>query len=234
MADRCRRIAVAALVHALFVLAVERIRERGVRKRPEAEPLEAHRGQIERQIVEVGDQVAIAAQQLVVALAVVLDRAHVGGDEAGVRIQNPVRPHGAAHLVEPGVGKPIVHQHVGTDSQKPRDGRVRIDAVPRANRPGSTATQRARHTKGRRGIADNSRAAAVSVTRACGAAQAGAPARTRQSADRRRTRVELNAPAQGIAAVLRARGSAQHFDRLERVWLDQIQEGVHAAALRAI
>ena len=41
VADRCRRIAVAALVHALFVLAVERIRERGVRKRPEAEPLEA-------------------------------------------------------------------------------------------------------------------------------------------------------------------------------------------------
>ena len=99
-------------------------------KRPEAEPLEAHRGQIEGQIVEVGDQVAIAAQQLVVALAVVLDRAHVGGDEAGVRIQNPVRPHGATHLVEPRVGKPIVHQHIGTESQKPRDGCVRIDAVP--------------------------------------------------------------------------------------------------------
>ena len=70
--DRGLRVAVAALVHPLLVLGVERVGGGDLVERPDAGAVVLRVEEVERQVAQVGDQVAVAAQQLVVALAVVL------------------------------------------------------------------------------------------------------------------------------------------------------------------
>src|SRR5262245_15473627 len=60
------------------------------------------------------------------------------------------------------------------------------------------------------------------------------PTRTVLDAEQRRTRQELNAAAKRVTAELGARRTAHDPDGVERSRLDQIEECVDAAALRAI
>ena len=72
VADGRRWIAVAPLVDALLALAVERVGDGDVRERPDGEPLDPGGEEIEAHVVELGNEVTVAAEHLVVALAAVL------------------------------------------------------------------------------------------------------------------------------------------------------------------
>ena len=100
VADSSGRIAIASLVDAFFTLAVERVCDRGVVEPRSPEHLEPNRKQIERQVVEFGDQIAVAAEQLIVAVAIVLEGAHVVEASAGGARRRPLRANRAAQLME--------------------------------------------------------------------------------------------------------------------------------------
>ena len=112
VADRRGRIAVAALIHAFLALAIDRVRERRVIEGAEAQALDPYRQQVERQVVEIRNEVPIPAEQLVVSLPVVLRGPRVAGNQVRLRIDPPVRAGCAARLPETGIRQPCIHQHV--------------------------------------------------------------------------------------------------------------------------
>src|SRR5262245_59818180 len=65
-------------------------------------------------------------------------------------------------------------------------------------------------------------------------AECAAPRRSLGVADERRLRQDLHAAAERVASELRARRPAYDFNRVERSRLDEIEERVDAAALRAV
>ena len=108
-------------------------------ERPEAEALDPQREQVERQVVQLGNQIAVAAEQLVVALAAVLSGASCSWRPGWCRVRSAQLTRAdAADLLEAGVGQALVHQHIGGDAQKPRHRRVRVDR----RRPGGAPARR--------------------------------------------------------------------------------------------
>src|SRR5687768_9131603 len=75
--DRSVRISLSTLIDPLFSLAVVRKRKRAVVEDPQVLTHQSRVKSISHQVTEVSDVVSIAAQQLIVALAVVLVIARV-------------------------------------------------------------------------------------------------------------------------------------------------------------
>ena len=65
--DGGARVAVAALVDALLVMAVRRSGDAEVIEPAGAHPLVARVEQIEREIPQIGDEIAVAAEELIVS-----------------------------------------------------------------------------------------------------------------------------------------------------------------------
>ncbi len=190
--------------------------------------------QIEREVIQLRDQVAVAAEHLVVAVPAVLARGHVRRHDAGVRVRRPIDLQHAAQLIEAGTGQPVGIEAVGRDVEEARHRRVRVEAAAGADiahglrGKGPEQRQRgARHRSGRG---------------AGGAAMAGGRPHVHLSAEpravagpeRRDLRKELDAAAERVAAVLGAVRSAQHFDPLEIRLVNQVEERVDTAALGAV
>ena len=74
MHDRGVRIALPALIHPLFALRVERIGGRGAIEPAGAQALETDVAEIELQVVELGDEIAVAAEDLIPTVRPVLPR----------------------------------------------------------------------------------------------------------------------------------------------------------------
>jgi hypothetical protein len=132
------------------------------------------------------------------------------------------------------VWQPFVHDRVRGNAQEPRRRRVRIDSPASPDQAGAATGQRAGNANGRSHVRAKKLAATVPVRRPAAHARRAAPARCAVERQRRRTREELDAAAERIAAVLRTRRSTDDLDRVEGAGFDQIEEGVDAAALRAV
>ena len=201
VADRRGRVAVAALVDPLLALAVQRVRERRVIERAEAQALDPDREQVERQIVEIRDEVPVAAEQLVVSIPVILCRAHVARHQARAGIDLPVGPGGAAELPEARVWQPGIHQHVGREPEESGHRRVRVDPAAGTDRPRATTAHGAGHAERRRCVSDHRRNRTRNDEPVPPATlRVPPPARPVGDAERRRLREELDAAAERVAA----------------------------------
>ena len=98
-------------------------------ERPTCQRLDPRGKDIEREAIEFGNQIAVAAEQLVVAIAAILERPHVAERGARLRRWRPLRADRTADLVKAGVGQTVIHQHVGGHAEESRDRCVRVDAV---------------------------------------------------------------------------------------------------------
>jgi hypothetical protein len=58
--------------------------------------------QVERQVLQVGDEVAVAAEQLIVSLAFVLGAAPIRGDDVIVGARQPIERDLTTELIEAG------------------------------------------------------------------------------------------------------------------------------------
>jgi hypothetical protein len=61
VSDRRSRVAVAALIHPLFVLAVDRAGDAHFVEPSGAKSFVPHEEKIERQITQIGDEISVAA-----------------------------------------------------------------------------------------------------------------------------------------------------------------------------
>ncbi len=137
-------------------------------------------------------------------------------------------------LLEPGVRQARVHELARRDAEEARDRGVRVDPIARTELAGLASADAGRQAHGLAHVG-HERVASAGMMRAAGVdTQRAAPLRSTLDSERGCAREKLHAPPQRIASVLRARRTAQDLDRLEPFRLDEIEEGVHAAALRAV
>src|SRR5688572_3460038 len=126
MIYRCARIAVAALIDALFALRVER-----VGRRKSVEPAQVYLvipdiKEVVHQVAQVADESAVAAQQLIVTLAAVLLASEVADYEIRASGGRPVHLYQPAVLRECRVGQPPVYGYVRAYAKEPCDGVMRV------------------------------------------------------------------------------------------------------------
>ena len=126
--DRTDWITLPALIDSLLALTVVRNCERPVVEDPEVLPEQTRIERVGHQVAQVGDIVAIAAQQLVVAFAVVLLASRVAEKELCLVVEIEVAAQEAAVLRESGVGQSRA-EDVGWKTKVTRDCSVVIESV---------------------------------------------------------------------------------------------------------
>ena len=105
--DRADGISLPALIDALFALSVVRKRKRAVVEDPKVLPEQPRVESVGHQVTQVGDVVAVAAQQLIVALAVVLLIARVAEEQLRVVVEVEVGAEQPPYCVNPVSGSRV-------------------------------------------------------------------------------------------------------------------------------
>jgi hypothetical protein len=228
--DGGARVAVAALVDALLALRGVRIADRERIEGAQAGAVVLQRSAVQHQVPEVGHEVAVSSEELVVALAAVLLAAQVGGHDVIARGSGPVELEQAAVLREGRVRQaPFVEHELRVDFEEPAYRVVRVRAATRAQRADPPPGHRGQDTQRRRRVGGAKVTAEAPVRRvAAGGVDTVDLAGPR--AQGRRVGQEVNGPAESIASVLRAARSAQDLDAFEVGGTHEVQERVDPAA----
>ncbi len=216
------RVAVPALVDPFFVLGIVRVGRADLIERPELGPVVFDVEKVAHEVLHVGDEVAVAAEELIVALAPVLLGAGVGDEDLIVRRRRPVELEHPSVLREAGVGQPVPHQLFGGQPEEPGHGGMGIDPAARtiiAHLAGRSADDQA-ELLGAVLSVDVGSIAPVGASRLDPEA---APELGRVG-EGRHPGQELDAPAEGVAPVLGAVRPAEDFDGPEAEGIDEAHE----------